>query len=262
MYSMMTSSIGEATLCHSLRSEIHYKENPRRHMWKPRWGAIPSVQSPKARLLLANHKDGLHGIRSQVRQVQLIHTMPLLNYVTPSEVKYIIREIHEGTCRNHTEGQSLVFKALRQGYYWPTMKTDCMEYARKCNKCKQFAPILKAHQEELMSMTSPWPFAVWGIYLIGQLPKRRGSVQYTVVAVDYFTKWVEAEALKSIMPAQISRSSSTRTSSASTESPTLWCQIMEHSSTTMNSRSSAMTSRSRKSSRRSHGLRPMGRSKL
>ena len=46
-------------------------------------------------------------------------------------------------------------------------------------------------------MTSLWPFAVWGIDLIGQLLKGRCSVQYTVVAVDYFIKWVEAEALAS-----------------------------------------------------------------
>ena len=39
--------------------------------------------------------------------------------------------------------------------------------------------------------------------MIGQLPKRRGSVQYTVVVVDYFTKWVEAEVLASITPAKI-----------------------------------------------------------
>ena len=39
-------------------------------------------------------------------------------------------------------------------------------------------------------MTSPWLFAVWGIDLISQLPKGRGSVQYAVVAIDYFTKWV------------------------------------------------------------------------
>ena len=52
-------------------------------------------------------------------------------------------------------------------------------------------------------MTSPWLFAIWGINLIGRLPKGRGSVQYKVVVVDYFTKWVEAEALASIMPAKI-----------------------------------------------------------
>ena len=114
-----------------------------------------------------------------------------------------MREIHEGTCGNHAEGQSLVFKALRQCYYWPTMKTDYMEYAHKCDKCQRFAPISKAHLEELMSMNSPWPFSVWGIDLIGRLPKGTGSVQYVVVAVDYFTKWVEVETLASITPAKI-----------------------------------------------------------
>ena len=76
-----------------------------------------------------------------------------------------------------------------------------MEYARKCDKCQQFVPISKAHMKELTSMTSPWPFAIWGIDLISRLLKERGSVQYTVMAVDYFTKWVKAEALVSITSA-------------------------------------------------------------
>ena len=37
-----------------------------------------------------------------------------------------------------------------------------------------------------------------GIDLIDQFLKGRGSVQYAVVAVDYFTKWVESEVLVSI----------------------------------------------------------------
>ena len=86
--------------------------------------------------------------------------MPLLKYATPSKEKYITREIHEGTYRNHARGHSLAFKALRQGYYWPTMKTDCMEYTCKCNKCQRFALISKAHLEELTSRTSLWPFSI------------------------------------------------------------------------------------------------------
>lgn len=45
-------------------------------------------------------------------------------------------------------------------------------------------------------LTSPWPFAVWGIDLIGELPKGKGGVKYVVVAVDYFTKWAEAEGIR------------------------------------------------------------------
>ena len=49
-------------------------------------------------------------------------------------------------------------------------------------------------------MISLWPFAVWGIEFISQLSKGRG---YAVVAINYFTKWVEAEALASITPGKI-----------------------------------------------------------
>ena len=53
-------------------------------------------------------------------------------------------------------------------------------------------------------MTNPWLFAVLGIDLIGRFPKGRGNIQYAVVAIDYFIKWVEAEALDFITPAKIS----------------------------------------------------------
>ena len=47
-------------------------------------------------------------------------------------------------------------------------------------------------------MTSPWPFAQWGIDLIGPLPKGRGAATHAIVAIDYFTKWIEVEALSRI----------------------------------------------------------------
>ena len=83
------------------------------------------------------------------------------------------------------------------------MKVDCMEFFQKYNKYQWFSLVTKAHPEELTTMTSPWSFAVWEIDLIGQLLKGRGSVQYAVVAINYFIKWVEAEALVSITPAKI-----------------------------------------------------------
>ena len=47
-------------------------------------------------------------------------------------------------------------------------------------------------------MVSPWPFAVWGIDIIGTLPLAKGGAKYAIVAVDYFTKWAEAEPLATI----------------------------------------------------------------
>ncbi|XP_058202887.1 uncharacterized protein LOC131317345 [Rhododendron vialii] len=47
-------------------------------------------------------------------------------------------------------------------------------------------------------MRGPWPFAHWGVDLIGPLSMAAGHVQHAIIAVDYFTKWVEAKALATI----------------------------------------------------------------
>ena len=50
-------------------------------------------------------------------------------------------------------------------------------------------------------MSSPWPFAQWGLNIIGLFPKAAGNKRYLLVGTDYFTKWVEAEPLANIRDA-------------------------------------------------------------
>ena len=123
---------------------------------------------------------------------------PLLRCVAGVRCEYIMREVHEGICGNHSGGASLAHKILRQGYYWPTLHKDAHAFARACDSCQRFSNTNKSPAVPLKTLTSPWPFAVWGIDLIGELPKGKGGVKYAVVAVDYFTKWAEAEPLASI----------------------------------------------------------------
>ena len=78
------------------------------------------------------------------------------------------------------------------------MKKDVAEFVRRCNKCQRFSSYTKSYPETLNSMINPWPFAIWGIDIIGALPAGKGSVKYAVVAVDYFTKWVKAEPMAAI----------------------------------------------------------------
>ena len=122
----------------------------------------------------------------------------LLKCVEEEDADYILREIHEGVCGNHSGGRTLAYKALRQGYYWPTMKRDALQFVKKWDKCQRFATIPKSLAEQLSSMTSPCPFAIWGIDLISPLPITRGGVKFVIVAMDYFTKWAEAEPLTTI----------------------------------------------------------------
>ena len=41
----------------------------------------------------------------------------------------------------------------------------------------------------------PWPFAQWGLDIMGSFPTVVRQLKFLVVDIDYFTKWVEAEAL-------------------------------------------------------------------
>lgn len=50
----------------------------------------------------------------------------------------------------------------------------------------------------MISISSPWPFAYWGIDIVGSFPKAPWKVKFLVVAIDYFTKCVEAEPLATI----------------------------------------------------------------
>uniref|UniRef100_A0A2N9HN86 Uncharacterized protein n=1 Tax=Fagus sylvatica TaxID=28930 RepID=A0A2N9HN86_FAGSY len=108
------------------------------------------------------------------------------------------REIHEGICGSHTGGRSLAHRALTQGYWWPYMQKDAVDYVRKCDKCQRFSHSLHQPAGELQPLVSPWPFAQWGMDLVGPLPKATGNRRWLIVATDYFTKWVEAEPLANI----------------------------------------------------------------
>ncbi|KAI5345966.1 hypothetical protein L3X38_013843 [Prunus dulcis] len=130
-------------------------------------------------------------------------SLPYLRCLTPEEGHYVLREIHEGICGNHSGARSLAHKVIRQGYFWPSLHTDAQAFTQKCDKCQRFANIPQLPAEPLTAMVSPWPFAQWGLDLIGPMPEGKGQVKYAVVAVDYFTKWAEAEALATITAARI-----------------------------------------------------------
>ena len=55
----------------------------------------------------------------------------------------------------------------------------------------------------MTTITLPWPFAQWGINIIGPLPQGKKQVKFLLVTIDYFTKWVEAEALATITKAKV-----------------------------------------------------------
>ncbi|GJT22406.1 reverse transcriptase domain-containing protein [Tanacetum coccineum] len=66
-------------------------------------------------------------------------------------------------------------------------------------------PIPRNPQQNLTPITSPWPFYKWGIDIAGPFPEGPGKVKFLIVAIDYFTKWIEAKAVVTITGNQVKR---------------------------------------------------------
>ena len=123
---------------------------------------------------------------------------PFLKCILGEDTKYVLREVHEGICGNHIRARALAGKVLRQGYYWPTILKDATDLVKKCRICQEHAKISRLPSEPLTSITSPWPFQQWGLDILGPLPIGKGQCKFIIVAIDYFTKWAEAEPLATI----------------------------------------------------------------
>ena len=78
------------------------------------------------------------------------------------------------------------------------MLKDAQTYVKTCDKCQRFSNLIRQPSKELTPMTAPWPFAQWGLDIVGPFPTAMRQLKFLVVGIDYFTKWVEAEALATI----------------------------------------------------------------
>ena len=87
---------------------------------------------------------------------------------------------------------------MTQGFWWPQMQKDAAEYVRRCEQCQKHVPLIHQPAGRLNPVSSPWPFAQWGLDILGPFPRATGNRRFVLVAVDYFTKRAEAEALANI----------------------------------------------------------------
>nr|GFB28999.1 reverse transcriptase domain-containing protein [Tanacetum cinerariifolium] len=115
---------------------------------------------------LPSDKNEARKLRIKARQYKLLEGIlyrrsfltPWLRCVGPLQAEYVIRKIHEGSCSMHTGPWSVVAKAIRLGYYWPTMHRDARDMIQKCNDCQIHRPITRNPQQPLTPITAPWPF--------------------------------------------------------------------------------------------------------
>ncbi|GKD56882.1 reverse transcriptase domain-containing protein [Tanacetum coccineum] len=89
--------------------------------------------------------------------------------VAGSEIFEILAHCHSGPTGGHHSASVTEKKVYESGFYWHSIFKDAKEYV-----CEVFD--------------------VWGLDFMGPFPDSRGN-KYILVAVNYVSKWVEAQAL-------------------------------------------------------------------
>ena len=131
------------------------------------------------------HKIRLKAARfwlsSNGRLYRKSYTGPYLQCIHASKVKDFLNEIHEGICGSHIGGRSLAYRVISQGYWWPYMHKDAQLYVRKCEKCQKFSHSLHQPEQDLSPLSSPWPFAQWGLDIVGPLHRTLGTKRWLLL---------------------------------------------------------------------------------
>jgi ribonuclease HI len=123
---------------------------------------------------------------------------PLLKCLSRAEGIELMKEIHAGLCGSHIGSRPLLGKVFRQGFYWPKAASDAAELVQKCENCQKCAGDQKQPSSLTQLIQPTWPLQRWGLDLLGPLPPTQGNLRYVVVAVEYFSKWIEAKPLATI----------------------------------------------------------------
>jgi hypothetical protein len=63
----------------------------------------------------------------------------LMRYITREEGCELLAEVHGDKCGNHASSRTLVGKAFRHDFYWPTALQDAVELVKTCRACQFYA---------------------------------------------------------------------------------------------------------------------------
>jgi hypothetical protein len=136
---------------------------------------------------------------------ELYHRSPsgiLQRCIFIAQGQELLQEIHSGACGHHAAPRALVGNVFRQGFYWPTAVADATRIVRSCRGCQFYARQTCLPAQALQTIPITWPFAVWGLDLVGPLQKAPGGFKHMLVAIDKFSKWIEVRPLTSIRSEQ------------------------------------------------------------
>jgi hypothetical protein len=111
----------------------------------------------------------------------------LMKCVSSVTGKQLLDEIHSRQCGIHAASWTLVGKVFRSGFYWPTAKSDAVNLVQRSEACQFLSKQQHLPAQQLQTIPITWPFACWGLDMIGPFKKAQGGYTHVLVAIDKFT---------------------------------------------------------------------------
>ena len=130
---------------------------------------------------------------------------PLLRCLALAQAQAVVIKVHEGICGSQIGGQSLGNKIVRARYYWPTLRSNRMELLKKCDACQGRTNLYELLTEHLHSFSSLLPLNKKGIDILSPLRIGIHQLEYLIVAIDYFSKWFDAEPMAIITSKRVKK---------------------------------------------------------
>ena len=156
-------------------------------------GKLPKNPMPRERKLIVQCSTRFSCIGGY-----LFHTrayMHIRRCVREDEIYNILKSCHDGSCGGHYADRRTGHKVLQIGYYWPTIFKDAKKFVQACDSYQRMG---RPGQSDLMPLHPQLviePFECWALYFISPINPSSNENKYILVAMEYVTKWVEAEAL-------------------------------------------------------------------
>jgi hypothetical protein len=101
----------------------------------------------------------------------------------------LFTEVHGGECGNHAYFCTLVGKVFQHRFHWPTALQDVIELVKTYKACQFHTKQIHMLAQTLQMIPLSWPFAVWGLDIVGPFPRVVGGYRFLYVAINKFTKW-------------------------------------------------------------------------